>query len=115
MVEDITIKVENHDHLVVISPHGSLNPCASEKLQEIIWHQFEQGIYNLVIDLSSVDNLSASSLRLFAVSKSQAHNNGGRITLVIPDSKPGLRRVLERVGYDRLFTVHTSLDKVLNY
>jgi stage II sporulation protein AA (anti-sigma F factor antagonist) len=87
----------------VLSPAGRLDASAAPRLRQDIGNLLDQGIVNVVVNLSQVPYLSSSILRVLLTAHKQARQAGG--ALAICCLQPQIMRVISLVGFDQILAI----------
>ena len=107
----ITLEIERKDAVAVVTVHGRLAQMAEGKLEHDLFHQIEQGVRTLVIDLSDVPFITSSGLGVFMAAYKQVVGDGGSVRLVQP--QPLVRQILDTTKLTKLFRLYDSVEDAL--
>ena len=88
---------------VTYTPEGKLTVQTASELDKFITSSFPEDAVNLAIDLSQVDYVSSSGLRVFVSASKIALGRGGEFTLLHPADD--VMDVLEITGMSDIFPV----------
>ena len=90
----------------VVVPVGELDLASADRLGETVAQESTRGATRLVVDLSEVDFIDSTGLRVLLSLRNDAKRNGHELTLVAPP--PGVRRIFEITGTRGLFRWRTD-------
>lgn len=102
-------RLENH--AVVVTPSGRLDSNTSARLERVLSAQLHEGVTWLLIDMSAVEYIASSGLKVLVSAWRRARDAGGDLVLAQP--QPRIVEILEMVGFDMLFQVYPDLDAAL--
>lgn len=109
---DESFPVRALDHgAVVISPAGRLDSKSSPRLETILNTQLQQGNTWLYVDMSDVEYIASSGLKILVAAWRRAREEDG--DLILCGLQPRIVEIFEMVGFDMLFTVYPDLDTAL--
>lgn len=94
-----------------ISPVGRLDSNTSPRLESVLNAQLQQGITWLYVDMSGVEYIASSGLKVLVASWRRAREEGGDV--ILSGLQPRISEIFEMVGFDMLFTVYPDLDTAL--
>lgn len=95
----------------VLSLSGFLDAHTFEQLDEEIGDLYEQGVFNVIADLSGIEYISSAGAGVFIGSLASAQESGGDIILVNPT--PNVREVFDLLGLTQIFKIQPSTDEAL--
>jgi serine/threonine-protein kinase RsbW len=99
------------DNRAVISPAGRLDSNTSPRLEMALNDQLRQGITCLFVDMSAVEYIASSGLKVLVAAWRRARDDGGDVVLL--GLQPRIVEIFEMVGFDMLFEVFDTLDDAL--
>lgn len=105
------ISEEKKGDALVLSLSGRLDAATSKAFQDRILAVIDAGERRLVVDLSQLDYLSSSGLRVFLLAAQRLSGANGKIVLCSL-MKP-VREVFDIVGFSSLFSIYGSADEAL--
>lgn len=112
VIEDAGFPVRTLDSTaVVISPVGRLDSHSSQALEQTLNTQLAQGVIWLFVDMSAVEYIASSGLKILVSAWRRAREAGGDV--VLSGLQPRLIEIFEMVGFDMLFQVFPDLDAAL--
>jgi anti-anti-sigma factor len=100
--------------VIVLGPAGRVDHLNSDEfLAAVEPHlaQCEAGGVALLFDLSSVEYMSSSGLRVLMLAAKQAKPRGGRVAVAAPQAL--VAEVLEISRFNLVFPIHASVDEAL--
>jgi serine/threonine-protein kinase RsbW len=96
----------------VISPTGRLDSQNSQALEQALNAQLAQGTIWLFVDMSAVEYIASSGLKILVAAWRRAREASGDV--VLSGLQPRLIEIFEMVGFDMLFQVFPDLDTALS-
>jgi serine/threonine-protein kinase RsbW len=103
---DIEVVEERHDGVLVLSPVGRLDSGNVVAFESSVMQRIGGGERRLVFDLSRLDFISSSGLRVLLLATKALKTGTG--TLVVCGMKPHIEDVFRISGFDRLISVEPS-------
>ncbi|MCD4685427.1 MAG: anti-sigma factor antagonist [Anaerolineae bacterium] len=112
VIEDAGFPVRVLDQqAAVISPIGRLDSHNSTTLQQALNTQITQGMVWIFVEMSGVEYIASSGLKVLVAAWRRAREAGGDVVLC--GLQPRLIEIFEMVGFDMLFQVFPDLDTAL--
>ncbi len=96
---------------VLLEVKGEVDAHTACKLEEALTDLLTQGHSRLVLDVSQVEYISSTGLRVLLDAQREARGLGGEVRLFGP--KTPVRRVIELAGFERLLYVSDSREKAM--
>jgi anti-anti-sigma factor len=96
---------------VIISPYGRLDSNSSTTLEKTLTAQLDKGQRWLYLDMSEVEYIASSGLKVLVSAWRRAHERDGDVTL--SNLRPRLMEIFEMVGFDMLFEIFPDIDTAL--
>jgi anti-anti-sigma factor len=96
---------------VIITPYGRLDSNTSTTLEKTLNAQLEKGQRWLHLDMSDVEYIASSGLKVLVSAWRRAHERDGDVTL--SNLRPRLMEIFEMVGFDMLFQIFPDVDTAL--
>ena len=97
-----TVK-QNSPEILAMEMNGELNTVAAQDLQEEIESLQKDMVKPILIDVTRLNYISSTGLRIFMIIKKTANANGQTVTL------KGLNDIVEKVfkmtGFDKMFEI----------
>jgi stage II sporulation protein AA (anti-sigma F factor antagonist) len=110
-VKEVEIQSEQRQQTIVISLTGSFDAMTADQVRSTIRRQFDEGQRQVVLDMSHVDFMSSSGVRVLLEMLKTGRGMGGDLHLAA--AQPGVQRVLEISGLVRVIKVFASLEKAV--
>jgi anti-sigma B factor antagonist len=104
-IEDLT----NHRR-AVITVTGGITKERHAQIEALIMKELDAGHTHLVFDLSDVDYISSSSLKMLVSLWKRIHDASG--DMILAGLQPPVREVFALIGFDLVFTIFDSVDDV---
>ncbi|MBI5960012.1 MAG: anti-sigma factor antagonist [Chloroflexi bacterium] len=95
----------------VISPSGRLDSNTSPTLERALITQLDHGMVWIFVDMTNVEYIASSGLKILVSSWRRARDNQGDV--VLSGLQPRLIEIFEMVGFDLLFQMFPDLDSAL--
>jgi anti-anti-sigma factor len=105
------IQSERHQQILVIALAGSLDALTADQTQATIATELNGGEPQVVLDLSRVDFMSSSGIRMLLEMLKQSRGTGGDLRLAA--AQPGVQRTLEIAGLVRLLKIYPSVGEAV--
>ena len=94
---------QNSPEILAMEMNGELNTVAAQDLQEEIESLKKDMVKPMLIDVTRLNYISSTGLRIFMIIKKTANANGQTVTL------KGLNDIVEKVfkmtGFDKMFEI----------
>lgn len=94
----------------MVAVDGDVDVLTAPQLRERIVELLAEGRNRLAVDLGPTDFLDSSGLSVLVTGVKRARSVGGDVVLVCPPGK--IRRLLEVVAFDQVFTLYDSLEEL---
>jgi anti-sigma B factor antagonist len=95
----------------VIEAAGPVDLFAAPEFKEAITRVIESGKRWIVVDFTDASIVDSTLLGALLGARRQLQVRGGGLAIVCPD--PGIRKVFEITGFDRLFLVEADIDEAM--
>jgi anti-anti-sigma factor len=105
------INEERKTDMVILGLTGKLDATTAKTFEDKILAEIDSGDRRFVIDLSQLDYVSSSGLRVFLLAAKRLHSAGGKIVLC--SLKEHVRQVFDLAGFSSLLSVYGSRDEAL--
>jgi serine/threonine-protein kinase RsbW len=99
------------DHAAVITPSGRLDSNSSPRLEKSLSTQLQQGTTWLLVDMTDVEYIASSGLKVLVAAWRRARDAGGDV--VLAGMQPRIIEIFEMVGFDMLFQIYPDLHAAL--
>jgi anti-sigma B factor antagonist len=93
---------------MVVTPTGSLDIATSPELHTLLHRTLDEGTGRLVLDLSRVDFIDSTALRVLVSVHKRLRESGG-FAVVCPHARN--RRIFELTALDRVLTLTATVDE----
>lgn len=94
---------QNSPEILAMEMNGELNTVAAQDLQEEIESLQKDMVKPILIDVTRLNYISSTGLRIFMIIKKTANANGQTVTI------KGLNDIVEKVfkmtGFDKMFEI----------
>jgi anti-sigma B factor antagonist len=98
------------DGCVVVTPTGALDVATSPPLHTLLHRYLDEGATRLVLDLSQVDFIDSTALRVLVSVHKRMREIGG-FAVVCPHAR--VRRIFDLTALDRVLTLADTVDGAL--
>ncbi|TAJ43855.1 STAS domain-containing protein [Methanofollis fontis] len=95
----------------VVPVSGRIDASTAADLEQELASAVRDGASSVVVDMTDLDYISSSGLRVLLAAKKNLSRGGG--TLKIAAMKPFVREVFEISGFLRIFPVYPGVDEAL--
>jgi anti-sigma B factor antagonist len=95
---------------VVVTPAGALDVATSPQLHALLHQTLDDGETRLVLDLSQVDFIDSTALRVLVSIHKRLRESGG-FAVVCPHAR--IRRIFDLTALDRVLTLTDTVDEAL--
>lgn len=111
-LEPLPILVAAHpNNIWSIAPSGRLDIVSSRRLEAMVVKELEAGHKNLILDMSKVDYIASSGLKILVSLWKRARDQHG--DLLLAGLTPPVREVFMLIGFDLVFNVFKSVNEAL--
>jgi anti-anti-sigma factor len=97
---------------VVISPSGRLDSNTAPVLEKALGTQLQRGYTWLYVDMSDVEYVASSGLKILVSAWRRARDSNGDV--ILSGLQPRLVEIFEMVGFDMLFQIFPDLNAALS-
>jgi|SRR5262245_27460609 anti-anti-sigma factor len=97
--------------VVILALSGKLHATTAKMFEEKIMEAINSGTQRLVVDLSQLDYVSSSGLRIFVMAAKRLRSTGGRIVLCSVIDH--VRQVLDLAGFSSFLPIYNSRDEAI--
>ena len=91
-----------------ITVTGGIDEAQSAQVRLLVMKELDAGHAHLVIDLSDVNFVSSTGLKMLVSLWKRAHDANG--DMVLAGLQPPVREVFNLIGFDLVFTIFDSVD-----
>lgn len=107
----IDISEDRRTGAVVLALSGKLDAMTAKTFEDKIMAEIDSGDRRFVIDLSQLEYVSSSGLRVFLLAAKRLHSAGGKIVLC--SLKEHVRQVFDFAGFSSILSLYGSRDEAL--
>lgn len=104
-------KTETESGIPIIQVAGTLDAHNFEQLESVFDSYFDQGIYNLIVDIPQLTYISSAGAGVFIGAAGRAQANEGNIVVVNP--RANVQEIFDLLGICHIFPVVDSTQKAL--
>ena len=107
----IDISEDRRTDAVVLALSGKLDATTAKTFEDKILAEIDSGDRRFVIDLSHLEYVSSSGLRVFLLAAKRLHSADGKIVLC--SLKEHVRQVFDLAGFSSILSIYGSRDDAL--
>lgn len=96
---------------VILALSGKLDATSAKTFEDKILGLINSGAQRLVVDLSQLEYVSSSGLRVFLLAAKRLRSSNGKIVLC--SLKDHIRQVFDPAGFSSILPIYGSRDKAL--
>lgn len=100
---------EWRDGIYVIAPQARLDSTIARQWEAAFTNQIDAGHHFIIVDMSGVNYISSSGLKVIIAARRQVQKFNGNITLSGLSLR--VREIFEMSGFDALFYIASSVDE----
>ena len=112
MTELARLDIERQEHVLVARLQGEVDASNAASLEKDIIGAVPNTTAGLVMELSEVDYMDSSGVRMLFVLHTQLEQRGQRMRAVVPDTTP-IKHVLDSLGVGTLIPLDAELSAAL--
>jgi len=105
--------MERKNNVTIIKILGRIDHANVPDLEAAINREFQQGVCNIVIDLSLLDVVFSIAIGVLWANCQKARAKGGDLCFL--GVQPGIQNILETLGIDSELKQFTSVDECSTY
>lgn len=106
--QNMSLNIEDKGTVKVVSLVGKLDVNLSVSIEAELEQLVESGSHYLILELSGIEYLSSSGIRVFISIMRKIKDKNGRLVLAcVPDI---IKKILKTVELEDLFEVYDSVD-----
>ena len=91
---------------------GRLDTTNYNELEAVVNKLINEGVKDVVFDLSALEYISSSGLRVMLLTLKKTGAAGGK--LILCNMKEGIREIFEISGFTTIFTIMPDMNDALN-
>ncbi len=107
----IDISEDRRTDAVVLALSGKLDATTAKTFEDKILAEIDSGDRRFVIDLSQLEYVSSSGLRVLLLAAKRLHSTDGKIVLC--SLKEHVRQVFDLAGFSSILSLYGSRDEAL--
>jgi len=96
---------------VILALSGKLDATTAKTFEDRILGAINSGTQRLVVDLSQLDYVSSSGLRVFILAAKRLQTVDGKIVLC--SMKDHVRQVFDLAGFSSMLSIYASRDEAI--
>ena len=96
---------------VVLALSGKLDATTAKAFENKIFSVIDSGAQRLVIDLSQLDYVSSSGLRVFLLAAKRLQPTNGKVSLC--GLQDHIRQVFDLAGFSSILSIYGSRDEAI--
>ena len=93
-----------HGRTLVLAPEGRLDTMSASHFQSALFGRIDAGDRSILVDLSRLDYISSSGLRILLAAAKRLGSEDGQFALCAPTEM--VRDVLHVSGFDSILEIH---------
>jgi anti-sigma B factor antagonist len=102
---------EKKAQALILSLTGKLDATTSKAFEDRILGVIDAGEQRVVIDLSQLEYVSSSGLRVFLLAAKRLNSSNGKIALC--SLKDHIRQVFDLAGFSSILSIYGSRDEAI--
>ena len=107
----MSLNIEDKGKAKIVKLEGKLDVNLSVSIENELDALIDSGSNNLILEISKVEYLSSSGIRVFINMMRKIKDKNGRLVLAsVPDA---IKKILKTVDLEDLFEVYDSVDDAL--
>jgi len=107
----MNVETTQHGDVVLIAIEGTIDTLTADEISTHFEEQIAGGHTRLVVDLTDVDYLASTGLRLLLTIMNQVREKGGDLKLLEPNEN--VRRIMDLTGIFTLIDVHPDAESAI--
>jgi anti-anti-sigma factor len=107
----VEISEDRKADVVILSLSGKLDATTAKTFEDKILAVINSGAQRLAVDLSQLDYVSSSGLRVFLLAAKQLQGTQGKIVLF--GLKDQVRQVFDLAGFSSVLSIYGSRDEAI--
>ena len=105
--------IKAYKHCSVLKAVGRVDSDTAVALENAFTHLLEQGVANIVFDMSGLEYMSSAGFRVMLAAQKKAKEKGGEVVLaLVPDL---IRESLDLTGFTELFKIYDDVADAIGY
>lgn len=108
---DLTLTTREAEGRTIVAVGGEIDVYTAPKLRDKITELVAAGVYDLVVDMESVEFLDSTGLGVLVGGLKKVRANQGSLQLVCTQDR--LLKIFRITGLAKVFVIHDSVDAAL--
>jgi anti-sigma B factor antagonist len=108
---DLTLSTREVDGTTIVAVGGEIDVYTAPKLRDRITELVADGIFNIVIDMESVEFLDSTGLGVLVGGLKKVRAHDGSLELICTQDR--LLKIFRITGLAKVFVIHDSADGAL--
>ena len=108
----MNIDVRDSGSVKVVAVDGRLDTTNYNELEAVVNKLINEGVKDVVFDLSALEYISSSGLRVMLLTLKKTSAAGGK--LILCNMKEGIREIFEISGFTTIFSIMPDMNDALN-
>jgi anti-sigma B factor antagonist len=105
------INEDKKDDVVILALSGKLDATTSKTFEDKLLADIDSGGQRFVIDLTQLEYVSSSGLRVFLLAAKRLSGNG---KIVLCSLKDHVRQVFDLAGFSSILSIYDTRDEAIN-
>lgn len=106
------IKKTNAGKIEIISVAGKMDALNSPDFERSVFSSIDSGVSSIIIDLSDLEYISSSGLRVFLMAAKKMQPEG---KMCLCELQPQVLQIFQISGFDSIFTIYDTRDNALKH
>jgi anti-sigma B factor antagonist len=108
---DLTLSTREVDGTTIVAVGGEIDVYTAPKLRDRITELVADGVFNIVIDMESVEFLDSTGLGVLVGGLKKVRSHDGSLELICTQDR--LLKIFRITGLAKVFVIHDSADGAL--
>jgi anti-sigma B factor antagonist len=108
---DLTLSTREVDGTTIVAVGGEIDVYTAPKLRDRITELVGEGVFNIVIDMESVEFLDSTGLGVLVGGLKKVRAHDGSLELICTQDR--LLKIFRITGLAKVFVIHDSADGAL--
>jgi anti-sigma B factor antagonist len=108
---DLTLSTREVDGTTIVAVGGEIDVYTAPKLRDRITELVAEGVFNIVIDMESVEFLDSTGLGVLVGGLKKVRSHDGSLELICTQDR--LLKIFRITGLAKVFVIHDSADGAL--
>ena len=108
---DLTLSTREVDGTTIVAVGGEIDVYTAPKLRDRITELVADGVFNIVIDMESVEFLDSTGLGVLVGGLKKVRAHDGSLELICTQDR--LLKIFRITGLAKVFVIHDSADGAL--